>query len=176
MSGVEVCRQARQWSAVPIIMLTVDDQPESKVVALNAGADDYVTKPFHMSELEARIRAVTRRRGTNPSEPVLAFAEYKLDVPRRQLQRGEEIIHLTRTEFELLKTLVSYSGRVLTFDFLLNAVWGPSYDDIRSVHVHISKLRRKIEISAEASQRLIHSVPGVGYRFEFDRQGSPLES
>jgi two-component system KDP operon response regulator KdpE len=165
MDGLEVCRQLREWSAVPVILLTVEDEPQTKVAALDLGADDYLTKPFHMAELLARIRAVLRRTSAaEKSTGVIAAGELTIDLGKREVRRGEEEILLTRLEFELLRELATHAGKVLTYSHLLNAVWGPGSDDVHLVHVHLSNLRRKIE-TGTANQRCFHAAPGVGYRF-----------
>jgi two-component system, OmpR family, KDP operon response regulator KdpE len=165
MDGLEVCRQIREWSSVPVILLTAADAPQTKMTALDLGADDYLTKPFHMGELLARVRAVLRRAATNPTPPpVVQAGNLTIDLARREVTRGEEPVRLTKTEFELLRELVTHPDRVLTYSHLLDAVWGPEYDDIHYVHVHVGNLRRKLE-GGPTGPRLILSVPGVGYRF-----------
>lgn len=167
MDGLEVCRQLREWSAVPVILLTAADAPQTKMTALDLGADDYLTKPFHMGELLARVRAVLRRTqaaAANAPPAVVRAAGLTIDLARREVHRGEEPVRLTKTEFELLRELVTHADKVLTYRHLLNAVWGPEYDDIHLVHVHVGNLRRKLE-GGPTGPRLILSVPGVGYRF-----------
>jgi two-component system, OmpR family, KDP operon response regulator KdpE len=165
MDGLEVCRELREWSTIPVILLTAADAPQTKMTALDLGADDYLTKPFHMGELLARVRAVLRRASTSPtSPPVVEVAGVTIDLARREVRRGDEPIHLTKTEFELLRELVTHADRVLTYSHLLDTVWGPEYDDIHYVHVHVGNLRRKLE-GGPTGPRLILSVPGVGYRF-----------
>jgi two-component system KDP operon response regulator KdpE len=165
MDGLEVCRQLREWSQVSVILLTATDDPETKVTALDLGADDYLTKPFHMAELLARIRAVRRRSsGADKSSGIVTIGDLTIDLAQREARRGEEEVHLTRTEFDLLRELATHPGRVLTYNHLLHAVWGPGYDDVHMVQVHISNLRRKIERRG-AGPRYIRAAPGVGYRF-----------
>jgi two-component system, OmpR family, KDP operon response regulator KdpE len=166
MDGLEVCRQLREWSSVPIVLLTAADVPQTKIAALDLGADDYLTKPFHMGELLARVRAVLRRaeaRGSTPSS-VITMDDLTIDLARREVRRGGEAVHLTKTEFDLLRELVTHMDKVLTYSHLLNAVWGPAYDDVHLVHVHVGNLRRKIE-RGPTGPRHILAVPGVGYRF-----------
>lgn len=164
MDGLEVCRQLREWSAVPIILLTAADTPQSKINALDLGADDYLTKPFHMGELLARVRAVMRRAGAEGKAPsVVTLGNLTVDLARRQVRRGEEEIRLTKTEFELLREFVTHADKVLTYSYLLDAVWGLAYDDVHLVHVHVGNLRRKIERGPVGPRYLI-AVPGVGYR------------
>jgi two-component system KDP operon response regulator KdpE len=166
MDGLEVCRQLREWSSVPIVLLTAADVPQTKIAALDLGADDYLTKPFHMGELLARVRAVLRRaeaRGATPSS-VITVGDLTIDLARREVRRDREEVHLTKTEFDLLRELVTHADKVLTYSHLLNAVWGPAYDDAHLVHVHVGNLRRKIE-RGPTGPRHILAVPGVGYRF-----------
>ncbi len=165
MDGLEVCRQLREWSSVPVILITAADAPQTKMAALDLGADDFLTKPFHMGELLARVRAVLRRASANAATPSVVHAgALTIDLARREVRRDEAPVRLTKTEFELLRELVSHADRVLTYSHLLNAVWGPEYDDIHYVHVHVGNLRRKLE-GGPTGPRLILSVPGVGYRF-----------
>ncbi len=166
MDGLEVCRNLREWSKVPIILVTATDAPATKVTALEMGADDYLTKPFHTGELVARIRAVLRRASSEgkPEPTVIEVGELRIDVPAREVRRGEEVVHLTRTEFDLLRELALYPDRVLTYGHLLEAVWGDGYDDVRAVHVHICNLRRKLEPDPTGPRHIV-AVPGVGYRF-----------
>jgi two-component system, OmpR family, KDP operon response regulator KdpE len=166
MDGLEVCRQLREWSSVPIVLLTAADVPQTKIAALDLGADDYLTKPFHMGELLARVRAVLRRaeaRGSARSS-VITVGDLTIDLARREVRRDGEEVHLTKTEFDLLRELVTHADKVLTYSHLLNAVWGPAYDDAHLVHVHVGNLRRKIE-RGPTGPRHILAVPGVGYRF-----------
>jgi two-component system KDP operon response regulator KdpE len=166
MSGLDVCRELRAWSSVPILLVTGNDLPETKIAALESGADDYVTKPFHTGELVARIRATLRRASAAPAAPpVLTFGDITIDLAHRQVHRAGEAVHLTKIEFDLLRELVTNPDRVLTFDHLLQSVWGSGYTDPRLVHAHLSNLRRKIEHGPAVGARHILSVPGVGYRF-----------
>jgi two-component system KDP operon response regulator KdpE len=166
MDGLEVCRRLREWSPVPVILITAADAPQTKMTALDLGADDYLTKPFHMGELLARVRAVLRRTAASAAPPavVVSVGKLTIDLARREVRRGEELVKLTKTEFDLLRELVTHADKVLTYRHLLNAVWGPDYDDIHYVHVHVGNLRRKLE-GGPTGPRLILSVPGVGYRF-----------
>jgi two-component system KDP operon response regulator KdpE len=166
MDGLEVCRQLREWSSVPIVLLTAADVPQTKIAALDLGADDYLTKPFHMGELLARVRAVLRRAEARGSAPrsVITVGELTIDLARREVRREGEEVRLTKTEFDLLRELVTHADKVLTYSHLLNAVWGPAYDDAHLVHVHVGNLRRKIE-RGPTGPRHILAVPGVGYRF-----------
>src|SRR5262249_7080220 len=146
LDGIEVCRQLREWSEVPVILLTAADAPQTKMTALDLGADDYLTKPFHMGELLARVRAVLRRAAATSAPPTVVNAgSLTIDLARREVRRGDEEVRLTKTEFDLLRELVTHADRVLTYSHLLEAVWGPNYDDIHLVHVHVGNLRRKLE-------------------------------
>ena len=166
LDGLEVCKQLRQWSSVPIILVTAKDMPETKIRGLEEGADDYLTKPFHMGELVARMKAVLRRSTTERSStpPVLQIEDLHIDALRREVRRNSEPIRLTKMEFDLLWELVSHVDKVLTYEHLMNAVWGSDASDIRPVHVHICNLRRKLE-QGPTSPRHILAVSGIGYRF-----------
>lgn len=166
MDGIEVCKCLREWSTVPVVLLTANDGVEVKISALDAGADDYLTKPFHIGELLARIRTVLRRSqpsADNAVPAVFKLGELTIHMAQREVCRNEEPVHLTRTEFDLLSELIRHADRVLTYDHLLQAVWGPAAQDIHSVHVHVSNLRRKLE-KGPAAPRHVLAVPGVGYR------------
>ncbi len=164
--GLETCRLLREWSSVPIILVTAADTPQTKVTALELGADDYLTKPFHTGELVARIRAVLRRASARPGRPpaVIEVDDITIDLPGREVRRGAERVKLTKIEFDLLRELVNHADKVVTYDRLLEAVWGYKASDIRPVHVHICNLRRKVE-QGPTSPRHILAIPGVGYRF-----------
>jgi two-component system KDP operon response regulator KdpE len=170
MDGLEVCRHVRGWSQVPIIVLTVRDAELDKVMAFDLGADDYVTKPFSTNELLARIRVALRRgaRDSVPEEPFLRFGDLTIDLAHRRITvRGEEV-HLTPTEFELLKVLATQAGKVLTHRMLLQAVWGSTQEqDVGALRVFIAQLRRKIEPKPEQAWYII-TEPGIGYRFRAD--------
>ncbi len=163
--GVEVCRSLREWSSMPIIVLSAIGEEEEKVRALEAGADDYVTKPFGPRELVARLEAALRRAAPDEEEPVVRFDGLEVDLAAHLVRREGEEVHLTPIEFELLRALVRHRGRLLTHRALLEQVWGPAYrDDTQVLRVHIANLRRKIEPD-EGSPRHIRTEPGVGYRF-----------
>lgn len=166
VDGLDVCRRIREWSAVPIILVTASDTPQTKVTALEMGGDDYLTKPFHMGELIARIRAVMRRSAARePSSPgVLSWDDISVDMAKREVRRSGVPLHLTKIEYELLRELVTHADRALTYDYLLSNVWGHGYEDVRPVHVHICNLRRKLE-PGPAGPRRILAIPGIGYRF-----------
>ncbi len=163
--GIEVCRQLRSWSEMPIIVLSAIGEEEQKVRALEAGADDYVTKLFGARELVARLAAALRRAGRAADEPVIAVDGLELDLARRVVRRDGEEVHLTPIEYDLLRVLARNRGRLLTHRALLTEVWGPAYgEDIRTLRTHIANLRHKIEPPGD-SPRYIRTDPGVGYRF-----------
>ncbi|MDA3029966.1 MAG: response regulator transcription factor [Actinomycetota bacterium] len=168
LSGTEVCKQLRSRSAVPIIMLTAKDTEVDKVVGLELGADDYVTKPYSKAELIARIRAVLRRQGDNTEsdQGVITAGPVRIDVERHQVNINNELISLPLKEFELLEFLVRNSGRVLTRAQLIDRVWGSDYfGDTKTLDVHVKRLRAKIE-SDPANPVYIQTIRGLGYRFE----------
>jgi two-component system response regulator RegX3 len=169
VSGIEVCRAIRAKSKVPIIMLTAKDTEIDKVVGLELGADDYVTKPYSKSELVARIRAVLRRGQNQVSEGeagVLSVANIRMDIDRHQVSVGGQPISLPLKEFELLEFLMRNSGRVLTRNQLIDRVWGSDYvGDTKTLDVHIKRLRAKIE-KDPANPTLIQTVRGLGYKIE----------
>ena len=161
--GIEVCRQLREWTGMPILVLSAVGDEEQKVAALEAGADDYVTKPFGPRELVARLRAVLRRAAHPVDEPVLRADGLELDVAAHTVRRDGEDVRLTPKEFELLHALLRHRGRLLTHRALLTEVWGPGYaDDVGVLRTHMSNLRRKIE--PPGGRRLVKTDPGVGYR------------
>ncbi len=163
--GIEVCRQLRTWSAMPIIVLAAGGEEDQKVRALEAGADDYVTKPFGAGELVARLQAALRRAAPTPDEPVLSADGLEIDVAAHQVRRDGEEVRLTPIEFELLSTLARNRGRLMTHRALLTEVWGPAYaDDTATLRTHIANLRRKIEPPG-GERRYIRTDAGVGYRF-----------
>lgn len=166
MSGFEVCRELRSWSAVPILVLSVRSGDSDKIAALDQGADDYLTKPFSAGELLARIRALLRRSaGQAGPQPVISAGDLEIDVARRQVVRSGEPVSLTRTEFDILAYLAKNADCVVTSRMLLEAVWGPEYgEDTQTLRVHISNLRRKIEPHPSVP-RYILTEPGVGFRF-----------
>jgi len=165
VDGVEVCRRLREWFTAPILVLSAVGEEDQKVRALDAGADDYVTKPFGARELVARLQASLRRSGTGAEEPSVRVGGLEIDLAARALRRAGEEVHLTPTEFDLLRTLLRNRGRLLTHRTLLTEVWGPAYaQDTPILRTHIANLRRKIE-PADGGQSLIRTDPGVGYRF-----------
>lgn len=165
MDGVEVTRRAREWSTVPIIILSVREQEVDKIAALDAGADDYLTKPFGMGELLARIRTVMRRKVTESSEPIFSVGSLIVDLANRVVTLNGQDIQLTPTEYDILRSLVFSAGKVLTNRQLLRQVWGEGYDDLHILRVNISNLRHKIEPDP-SRPTYIHTEPGVGYRLK----------
>ena len=164
LDGVEVTKRLREWSEMPIIVLSAVGEEEAKVRALAAGADDYVTKPFGPPELVARLEAVLRRARPEISEPTIAAEGLEIDIAARTVRRDGEEVHLTPTEFELMRALAQNRGRLITHRALLVEVWGPEYaDDFQVLRAHIANLRRKIE--PPDGPRYIRTDPGVGYRF-----------
>jgi two-component system KDP operon response regulator KdpE len=164
--GVEVCRSLREWSEMPILLLSAVGDETEKVRALELGADDYVTKPFAPSELIARLHAALRRaRPDDGATPTLAADGLELDLSAHEVRLNGALVHLTPTEFELLRTLMANRDRLMTHRALLTQVWGPAYAaDTHTLRVHVANLRRKIEPDA-AEPRYIRTDPGIGYRF-----------
>jgi two-component system, OmpR family, KDP operon response regulator KdpE len=162
-SGAEVCRELRTWSSAPVLVLSVvGDEPE-KVAALDAGADDYIEKPFGIEELLARLRAVLRRAGP-AGGPVLEIGELVVDLDKRSVAVGGRPVSLTPHEFELLRVLAQNEGKLMTHPAILREVWGPAYgEESHYLHVYISQLRRKIE-DDPARPRYLLTEPGAGYR------------
>ncbi|HEX6965379.1 MAG TPA: response regulator [Gemmatimonadaceae bacterium] len=169
MDGLEVCRRLRQWSSAPIVVLSARHSEEEKVRLLDAGADDYVTKPFGPVEFRARVRAQLRRARMAPvpgGDQPLALGDLTIDVARRSVMRDGETVHLSPTEWGLLQTLVTNAGRTMTHQQLFHAVWGPSYGDPQGyLRVYVAHLRRKIERDPYTPRHIL-TEPGVGYRFE----------
>ncbi|HUN09685.1 MAG TPA: response regulator transcription factor [Aggregatilineales bacterium] len=167
--GLEVCRRIREWSKVPIIMLSVHDEEKTKVAALMAGADDYLTKPFGLEELHARIIAILRRVVMEPAANTRAevrAGDLYIDLVNRQVLVQDEEIHLTPKEYELLRLLATHPGRVMTHRAILSAVWGPEYADMdHYVRVFVNQLRKKLRENPARNIRYILNEPGVGYRF-----------
>jgi len=162
--GVEVTRRLREWSKVPVLILSVRGRDEEKIAALDAGADDYLTKPFSIGELLARMRVAMRHAAQPADEPVVTAGDLTVDVARRLVTVGGREIALTPVEYTLLKTLALHAGRVMTHGQLLREVWGPGYDQGGNLlRVNISKLRHKVEPDP-ARPHYIVTEPGVGYR------------
>jgi len=169
MDGIEICRRLREWSKTPIIMLSVHDEEKTKVGALHAGADDYLTKPFGMEELNARILAILRRVVAEPSfnpKAEIIVDELRIDLVNRAVYIEGDEIHLTPKEYELLRLLASHPGKVITHRAILNAVWGPEYGEMdHYVRVFVNQLRKKLRENPARNIRYILNEPGVGYRF-----------
>jgi two-component system KDP operon response regulator KdpE len=163
IDGLEVTRRFREWSQTPIIILSVREQEEDKIAALDLGADDYLTKPFGMGELLARIRTVLRRSTSVASEPIFSQGDLFVDMGSRIVKMKGREVQLTPTEYEILRILVSSYGKVITNPQLLKQVWGIGYDDMHILRVNISNLRHKLEPDP-SRPTYIHTEPGVGYR------------
>ena len=166
LDGVELTRRLREWSEMPILVLSAVGEEEQKVRALEAGADDYIIKPFGTRELVARLQAAMRRAGRGEGEPSIEVEGLEIDLAARIVRRDGESVHLTPIEFDLLRALVRNRGRLMTHRKLLAEVWGPEYvDDIQPLRTHIARLRAKIEPDGAAAPRYIVTDSGVGYRF-----------
>jgi two-component system KDP operon response regulator KdpE len=164
LDGVEVTRRLREWSRMPILVLSAVGEEDRKVDALAAGADDYVTKPFGPRELVARLEAVMRRARPDGDEPTIIADGLEIDLGARTVKRDGEPVHLTPTEFKLLRVLAQNRGRLMTHRALLVEVWGLEYeDDLQVLRAHIANLRRKIEPAG--GPKYVTTDPGVGYRF-----------
>jgi two-component system KDP operon response regulator KdpE len=165
--GIEVCTEIRRWSQVPIVVLSAVGDERQKVRALDAGADDYVTKPFGSDELLARLRAVLRRRSEEGDAPV-RVGELEIDLADRSVRRDGEQLHLTPIEFDLLGKLAEHPGRLVTHRQLLQAVWGPGYEDeTHYLRVHFAHVRAKIEPDP-SNPRYVITEPGIGYRLQVE--------
>ena len=167
IDGLEVIRRLREWTSLPIIVLSARGQERDKIAALDAGADDYVSKPFGVGELLARMRAALRHATRNPDdagESTFSLGELHVDLPKRQVSVAGNQVHLTPIEYRLLTTLIRYAGKVLTHRQLLLEVWGPPYaDQAHYLRVYMAQLRRKLEADP-ARPRYLLTEPGVGYR------------
>jgi len=163
IDGLEVTRRLRTWSHIPIIILSVRETEQDKVSALDLGADDYLTKPFGTGELLARMRVALRRQILSTTDPVFQSGNLTVDFARRLVTINAQEIQLTPTEYDLLKILVTHSGKVITHHQLLRQVWGDGYEDMHILRVNISNLRGKIEPDP-SRPTYIHTEPGVGYR------------
>ena len=166
LDGAEVIRQLRAWTEVPVIVLSVREEGADKIGALDAGADDYVTKPFDVDELLARMRATLRRVQSDRSDdPVVTFGPLEVDLARRLVRIDDEPVHLTPTEYALLEAMVTHPGKLLTHQWLLRQVWGRGYGgESHYLHVYVRQLRQKLHDDA-AMPRFIVTEPGVGYRW-----------
>jgi two-component system, OmpR family, KDP operon response regulator KdpE len=166
LDGLDVIRGLRGWTSIPIIVLSARDGDASKVAALDAGADDYITKPFSINELLARVRASLRRHQPAPEEPIIETAHFAVDMVNRRVSRGDDSVHLTPTEWEIVERLVRNPGRLVTQRQLLQDVWGPQYEsETNYLRVHLAAIRRKLEPDP-GQPRYFITEPGIGYRFE----------
>jgi two-component system KDP operon response regulator KdpE len=166
LDGVELTRRLREWSEMPILVLSAMGEEDQKVRALEAGADDYITKPFGTRELVARLHAALRRAAGGEEEPTIEQDGLEIDLAARVVRRDGEPVHLTPIEFDLLRALARNRGRLMTHRKLLGEVWGPEYvDEVQPLRTHIARLRAKIEPEGLAAPRYIVTDPGVGYRF-----------
>ena len=166
LDGIAVTRKLREWSEMPILVLSAVGEEEQKVRALEAGADDYITKPFGTRELVARLNAALRRAARGEEEPRIEVEGLEIDLAARLVRRDGEPIHLTPIEFDLLRVLARNRGRLMTHRKLLAEVWGPEYvEDVQPLRTHIARLRAKIEPEGVEGPRYIVTDPGIGYRF-----------
>ena len=164
IDGIEVTRKLREWTNIPILILSVHDQEKMKIAALDAGADDYLTKPFSVGEMMARLRVAIRHQHKQNNEPILVSGSLTVDFSKRIVFVGDDEISLTPTEYELLRTLAQHAGKVLTHRQIIHALWGDSYgDEAHLLRVNISNLRKKIEPDSSRPTYII-TEPGVGYR------------
>jgi two-component system KDP operon response regulator KdpE len=167
MDGFEVIRQLREWTAIPIIILSARGQERDKIAALDAGADDYVSKPFGVGELLARMRVAGRHAARNPGDPTettFSLGELHVDLVHRQVTVAGNAVHLTPIEYRLLITMIRHAGKILTHQHLLKEVWGPNQtEQSQYLRVYIAQLRRKLEVDP-ARPRYVLTEPGVGYR------------
>lgn len=164
--GIEFIRDFRQWSQVPILVLSARAEETDKITALDAGADDYLSKPFGIGELQARLRVALRRHGSQEqNQPLFSFSEIRVDIANRRIQRGEEEIHLTPIEFRLLAVLLNNHGKVLTQRQLLSQVWGPNaVEHSHYLRIYMGHLRQKLEVDPARPKHLLTET-GIGYRF-----------
>ncbi|MGZ4206617.1 MAG: response regulator [Actinomycetota bacterium] len=169
IDGTEVIRQLRSWSEMPVIVLSAREEQADKVAALDAGADDYVSKPFGIEELLARLRATLRRtRPAEPASPVLRFGELEVDLVRRLVTRAGQPVHVTPTEYSLLEAMVTNPGKLLTHQWLLRKVWGRGYgEESHYLRIYVRQLRRKLGDDV-ASPVYVATEPGVGYRWIYE--------
>jgi two-component system, OmpR family, KDP operon response regulator KdpE len=169
MDGVEVTRRLREWTQIPIIIISVRDQEEHKIAALDAGADDYLTKPFSVGELTARVRAALRRSAHPESEPVFEKDDLLVDLAHRNVLRQGQAVSLTPTEYDILRVLVQHAGKVLTHEQLIRFIWGSEStsdeEDAHLLRVNISNLRHKLETDPSRPYYIV-TEPGVGYRLK----------
>jgi two-component system, OmpR family, KDP operon response regulator KdpE len=174
IDGKDIITQVREWSQVPIVVLSARDREAEKIVSLDRGADDFVNKPFGVGELMARLRAALRHHVNRAGEtPIVRIGDLEIDVPLRRVIRGEEDIKLTRKEFEVLALLTRHAGKVVTHKQILNAVWGPAHDaDTQYLRVYVGQLRQKIEHDP-SEPHVILTEPGIGYRLAEPADAAP---
>jgi two-component system KDP operon response regulator KdpE len=174
LDGLEVAKRLREWTQTPIIVISAREQELDKVKALDAGADDYLTKPFNAGELLARIRVALRhasRRNAGPPEPVFVLQNLRVDLSQRQVFVDDEEVHLTPIEYKLLTVLIRHAGKVITHSHLLKEVWGPAHvNEVQYLRVYMTQLRHKLEIDP-ARPRFLMNEPGIGYRLKYDPEG-----
>jgi len=174
LDGLEVTKRLREWSQTPIIVISAREQELDKVKALDAGADDYLTKPFNAGELLARIRVAMRhasRRNAGQQEPVFVLQNLRVDLSQRQVFVDDEEVHLTPIEYKLLTVLIRHAGKVITHNQLLKEVWGPAHvNEVQYLRVYMTQLRHKLEIEP-ARPRFLMNEPGIGYRLKYDPEG-----
>ncbi|MDD5519429.1 MAG: response regulator [Kiritimatiellae bacterium] len=164
IDGLAVLRRLREWSQVPVLVLSVREEVQDKVTALDLGADDYLTKPFAADELAARLRVLRRNSRQEPEDPVFTSAHLEVDFPSRQVRFDGQEVRLTNNEYALLRVLVKYNGKVVTHRQLLREVWGPNAcDQSQYLRVYVNHLRKKLQ-SKQLSTSLIQTEPGIGYR------------
>ncbi len=173
LDGLEVTRRLREWTQTPIIVISAREQEQDKVKALDAGADDYLTKPFSAGELMARIRVALRHATlrSGKQEPVFVFQDLRVDLAQRQVFRNNQEVHLTPIEYKLLTVLVRHAGKVITHRQLLREVWGPAHaNEVQYLRVYMTQLRHKLE-NDPARPRFLMNEPGIGYRLKYDPAG-----
>jgi two-component system, OmpR family, KDP operon response regulator KdpE len=170
IDGIEVVRSLRQWSKVPILVLSARETEQAKVIALDAGADDYVTKPFSMAELVARVRASLRRSAPSVADAVITTEHFSVDLAAKRIMIGDTEVRLSPTQWHVVEALVRNRGRLVTQRQLLQEVWGPTYSDqTHYLRVFMAQIRRKLEPDPSKPRYFI-TEPGIGYRFEVDRE------
>ncbi len=167
--GLTVCRRLREWSQVPVIMLSVRSDEATKVMALDAGADDYITKPFSMEELRARVQAILRRVALEPTstpQAEIRVGDLTIDLANRRVTISQEEVHFSPIEYEILRLLATHPGKMITHQEILTRAWGPEYADMTHyVRVYVNQIRKKLRENPAANIRYILNEPGIGYRF-----------
>jgi len=174
LDGLEVTKRLREWSQTPIIVISAREQEQDKVKALDAGADDYLTKPFNAGELLARIRVALRhaaKRNTDQNEPIFTLRNLRVDLALRQVFMDDKEVHLTPIEYKLLMVMIRHAGKVITHTQLLKEVWGPAHvNEVQYLRVYMTQLRHKLEADPARPQFLMNE-PGIGYRLKYDAEG-----